>query len=70
MDFELKGSLCIVLSLLIHKISSKPYRDTTAFITRITFGKVPVSVFSNTFRYAANEFYLKLCLTVYSRLLI
>ena len=51
MDFEETASLSIVLSLLIHKISSKHDRDTTAsmqvafkvnasHITRITFSKM------------------------------
>ena len=51
MDFEETASLSIVLSLLIHKISSKHDRDTTvsmqvafklnaSHITRITFSKM------------------------------
>ena len=61
MDFEETASLSIVLSLLIHKISSKHDRDTTvsmqvafklnaSHITRITFSKMSADLYNFYFQ--------------------
>ena len=74
------ASLPIVLSLFIHKISSKhdcDYNIQAEFKLNAShihykhhfLRRCQVQVL-DTFRYAANEFYSKILFTVYSRLLI
>ena len=72
--FQETASLSIVLSFFIHKISSRILRHPSwngSHLTRITFANFIQFLLSgsvlDTFRYAANEFYVKICFTVYLR---
>ena len=74
--FQETASLCIVLSLFIHKISSNHDRDyniQAEFNSHIHYTahhflrRCQVQVL-DTFRSSANEFYSKILFTVYSRL--
>ena len=67
-NFQETASLSIVLSLFIHKISSKHDRDYNIHYKHHFLRRCQVQVL-DTFRYAANEFYSKIFFTVYSRLL-
>ena len=80
-NFQGTVSLSIVLSFFIHKISSRILRHpswNSSHLTRITFAKLSANFIQfllsgsvlDTFRHAANEFYVKICFTVYSRHLI
>ena len=81
-NFQETAYLSIVLSLFIHKISSKHDRDyniQAEFKLKCFSHSLHASLFAkmsgwlqvlDTCRYAANEFYSKIWFTVYSRLLI
>ena len=83
-NFQETASPSIVLSLFRLKTSSKHVCDTTASkllkLHASLLRKCDVDEFYkifqfqvqflDTFRYAANEFYWKICFTAYSRLLI
>ena len=78
-NFQETASLSIVLSLFIHNISSKHDRGTTRPGLHVSLLRRCRQIlynfhfqvqFLDTFWYAANEFYSKICFTVYSRLLI
>ena len=72
------ASLSIVLSLFIHKVSSKHDRASKLNLSlnashihymHLFLRRFQVQVL-DTFRYTANEFYLKMFVTVYSTLLM
>ena len=79
-NFQETAYRSIILSLFIHKISSKHdrnYNIQAEFKLKCFSHSLHASLFAkmsgsdlDTFRYAANEFYLKIFFAVYSRLLL